>query len=435
MKSLAANQLALSVASNNIANAQTPGYTRQRLITAPSVMDEKFPSVGTGVDVVRVEALRDAMVELRLREETSAKSGDDTLTKTLSDIEVLFNDTDAHSPGLLQAMTDFFNSFHTLSLDPASMNFREEVKVNAQALIDALHARNSDLKTLQNRVDKAIAPEVDQLNLLTKQIASLSSEIKRQELDGHVANDLRDRRSELVKQLSGIIDVNELESDGDYQLTTKDNRLLVFNGVQRTLAASDITSNMGNGSLKAKVDLRDTYIPKYLNALDQLAYELTQQVNLAHTAGYDLDGDTGNSFFASLGSASDASRLIGLSASVLADTRNIAASAQSSGNDNQVAMQIGNLLTSEVFTGGSITDQYGSLVFAVGSDLSNSRFNLGEHESMVSQLENRRQAASGVSVDEETASILQFQRAYQASAKMIQMVDQLLETTLGMVGA
>src|SRR6266850_775302 len=435
LTSLRANQLALSVASNNIANANTPGYTRQRLVTSPAVLDEAFPSIGTGVDVVRVQALRDQMVEVRLRQETSAKSGDDTLTKTLSDIEVLFNDTDANSPGLLQAMTNFFNSFQTLSQDPASMNFREEVKANAQALIDALHSRDTDLRNLQNRVDQAIAPKVDQLNQLTSQIASISAEIKRQEVDGHAANDLRDRRGELVKQLSEIADVHELESDGDYELTTKDNRLLVFNGVQRKLAVSDVTSSIGNGSLKANLDLRDNYIPKYLNALDQVAYELTQHVNAAHAAGYDLDGDTGNSFFASLGSAADASRLIGLSSSVLADTRNIAASSQSTGNDNQVAMQIGNLLTNPVFTGGSITDQYRSLIFTAGSDLSNSRSNLGEHESMVTQLENRRQVTSGVSVDEEAASILQFQRSYQASARLIQMVDSLLQTTLGMIGA
>ena len=98
-------------------------------------------------------------------------------------------------------------------------------------------------------------------------------------------------------------------------------------------------------------------------------------------------------------------------------------------------MQIGSLLTSPVFTGGSITDQYRSLIFTVGSDLSNSRSDVNEHESMVSQLENRRQVSSGVSVDEETASILQFQRSYQASARMIQMVDELLQTTLGMIGA
>jgi flagellar hook-associated protein 1 len=435
LSSLAANQLAMSVAANNIANANTPGYTRERLVVAPAALDEKFPAIGMGVQVMRVQALRDMMVELRLRQQTSAKSGDDTLAKTLSDIEVLFNDTDADSPGLLKAMTNFFDSFHTLSQDPASLNFREEVKINAQALIDELHSRNADLKALQTGVNNAIRPQVDQLNQLTRQIADLSGEIKKLEIDGRTANDLRDRRGELVKQLSEIIDVNELESDGDYQLNTKDSQLLVFNGVQRTLAVSDITSNIGNGSMKANLELRDSYIPKYLDALDQIAYELAQNVNQAHVAGYDLDGDTGNNFFGPLASASDASRLIGLSAAVQANVRNIAASAQSTGNDNQVAMQIGNLLTNPVFTGGSITDQYRSLIFAVGSDLSNTRSNVSAHESIISQLENRRQSVSGVSVDEEAASVLQFQRAYQASAKMIQMVDELLQTTLGMVGA
>lgn len=420
LKSMAANQLALSVASNNIANAETPDFSRQRLVLAPSGPDGGNLLIGTGVDVVRAEAIRDQLVENRLRQETSAKSGGETLTRTLGDIEVLFNDTE--DTGLLQKISSFFNSFHTLSQDPASLNFREQVKISARALIDSFHARYQDLANIQSAANKGISADVGQINELTKQIANVTAEMKYQETD-HVANDLRDRRAALVKQLAGIVEVHELDSGQEYQLTTKDNRLLVIGGTAQTLAVSDVTSNIGNGSLKTKVDVRDQYVPKYIGALDQLAYELTQQVNTIHSAGNDLDGNTGINFFKTLASAADASRLIDLSTNVSTSARSIAGTA---------AMTLGNLLHSQVFSGGSITDQYRTIIFAVGSDLANAEVGLKEHEALLHQLKNRRQSISGVSIDEETVQILQFQRAYEASARLIRTVDELLQVTLGL---
>lgn len=431
VKSMVANQLALSVASNNIANAQTPDFTRQRLVLTPSGSSGDALGIGTGVDVIRVEALRDALIEVRLRQETSAKAGEDTLAKSLSDIEGLFTDTE--DTGLLLTMTNFFNSFHTMSLDPASMNFREQLKINAQTLIDALHSRDANLTSIKNVANKAITSDVDQINILTKQIAAVSSEIKRQEVD-HVANDLRDKRTSLVKQLSGIVEVKELESNGDYQLSTKDNRLLALNAFVYSLSATDVTSAMGNGSLTANLAVRDQYIPKYAAALDQLAYELVQKVNTIHAAAYNLDGGTGLNFFAPLASASGAARLIALSSDVSTSARKIAASTLSTGNDNQAAVQMGNLLHDPVFTGGSITDQYQSIVFGIGTDVANAESSRREHDALAAQLLNRRQAMSGVSIDEESVQILQFQRAYEASARLIRTVDELLQVALG-IGA
>lgn len=430
LKSMAANQLALSVASNNIANAENAGFTRQRVVTAPSGPGSDIFATGTGVDIVGIQAVRDSLIEMRLRQETSAKSGDEALTKSLDNVEVLFNDTD--DTGLMRNVTSLFNSFHTLSLDPASLNYREELRHNAQALVDAFRSHNRDLTNIQNSANKAIADGVYQVNLLTAQIASLTTEIKLQET-GNPSSDLRDRRAGLVKQLSEIVEVNELES-GDYQLTTKDNQPLVINGEALRLTTADVTSTIGNGSLQAAVNVRDQYIPKYINALDQLAFELTQQVNSIHAGAYDLNGATGINFFTPLASAAGASRLIDLSSDVSGDTKKIAASSLSTGNDNGAAVQLGNLLHEPVFSGGSITDQYRSIVFGIGTDVATAKANLREHDALTIQLQNRRQSISGVSIDEETVQILQFQRAYEASARLVRTVDELLQVTLGLGG-
>ncbi len=431
LKSMTANQLALSVASNNIANAQTPDFTRQRLVVAPSGSGGDALGIGMGVDVIKVEALRDALIEVRLRQETSARSGDGTLAKSLGDIEGLFSDTE--DTGLLVTMGNFFNSFHTVSLDPASMSFREQLKINAQTLIDALHSRETNLANIKNVANRAITSDVDRINLLTKQIAAISSEIKIQETD-HVANDLRDRRTSLVKELSEIVEVKELESHGDYQLVTKDNRLLVLNAFVYSLSATDVTSSIGKGSLASNLAVRDQYVPKYVAALDQLAYEVAQKVNTIHAAGYNLDGGTGINFFGTLASATGASRLIALSSDVSTSARKIAASTLSTGNDNQAAIQIANLMHDSVFTGGTVTDQYQNVIFGIGTDLATAEASLREHDALAAQLQNRRQAMSGVSIDEETVQILQFQRAFEASARLLRTVDEMLQVALG-IGA
>jgi flagellar hook-associated protein 1 FlgK len=226
--------------------------------------------------------------------------------------------------------------------------------------------------------------------------------------------------------------VNQIESGGDYQLTTKDNRLLVLNSTSNALNVADVTSAIGNGSLRAEVEIRDSYVPKYRAALDQLAYEITQQVNSIHSTGYNLNGNTNVNFFTPLTSATNAARLMSLSTEVAADGKNIAASTSTTGNGNDTAIALGNLLSAPVFTGGSVTDQYGSFIYTLGSDIAHVNASVTEHQSLVLQLQNRKQATSGVSIDEEAVQILQFQRGYEASARLIKTVDELIQVTLAM---
>lgn len=429
LTAMSANQFGLAVASNNVANANNPDYARQRLLTEPAGPDGGQWSIGMGVRVVGVQALRDQLVEVRWRQALSGQSHADTLSSRLSDIEGQFNDSGG--TGLLQKITDFFNSFQALSQDPASLPFREQVRSSANALIQGIHDRDQYLAQTKANADRAISSDVDQVNSLASQIADLTRQIKNEEA-GTTANDLRDRRGALVKELSKYVTVNELDS-GDYQITTQDNHLLVFNDTTKPLTAADVTSSIGR-SLQAEVEVLDSYVPKYSAALDQLAYEISQQVNSVHSAAYDLNGNTGINFFNPLASASGAARLISLSSDVAGDTTKIAASTNPTGNDNGAAIALGNLIHANVFSGGSVTDQYGNLVFSIGSESATAQSNQNEEQALVTQLDNRRQSISGVSIDEETAQIAQFQRAYQASAQLIQTVDNLLDITLGLVG-
>jgi len=427
---MTANQLALAVASNNMANANNPDYSRQRLVTAPSGPDGGNLGIGTGVDALGVVSTRSSIIEAGLRHEGAAKSGADTLADQLSNVEAIFNDSTG--TGLLQNITDFFNSFQTLSQDPASLSFRQQVTSSANALIAALHSRAQSLDQIKTTTDKAINGDINEVNRLLNQIASLTQEIKTQEVHT-AANDLRDQRMSLVKQLLKYVDVNELETGSEYQLTMKDsNRLLVLNTTANPVTSSDVTTELGEGSLRAELEIRDQYIPKYSGALDQLAFDITQKVNSIHSTGYNLAGNNNVNFFAPLSSATDAARQISLSTEVTADPKNIAASSLATGNDNGVALALGDLLHSAVFSGGTVTDQYGSLVFNVGSDLADVQSSQNSHQALLTQMQNRRQSLSGVSIDEEAMQVLQFQRSYEASARLIKVVDELLQVTLTM---
>jgi len=428
LTSMQASQLGISVASNNISNAQDPNYTRQRLVTAPGASLDNTVNIGSGVQVIGIEAIRSQLIESRRLQVSSATAGDDLLSKTLGTIEVNFSDTD--TSGLLNKLTGFFNSFQRLSTDPASANFREQVRTAGQSLASEFKSIHDGLTNTQALVNRSINDKVATINSLAQQIASLNGQIATQEAVG-TANDLRDQRAALVNQLSKIVDVHELESNGTYQLGIGSTNEPIVVGVQTSPVAKSFAT-AASGELRALQDVRDQYIPGYLQSLDQLASDVVQQVNSQHSAGYDLNGNTGVNFFTPLSGVPGASAVMSLSAAVAANPSSIAASGRPTGQDNQNAIQLGNLLFQPVFSGTTVTDEYRKIVFNVGQDVSNAQTSLNQNQALSQQVETIRQSVSGVSIDEETVQVIQFQRAYQASARMIKTVDDLIQSVLDM---
>lgn len=443
LSALVANQTGLAVASNNIANANTPGFTRQRVVMQAAPRIGEMIPVGTGVMVTGTESMRDQLIDRRLWKETSGQAGGDLTHQTLSDIETMFNESG--NTGLLPLLSDFYNSFQKLSTNPASTDLRQQVANSSASLAQFINERAGDLRDMKTSVDHSIKDDVSKANTLINQIADITKSIQEQE-NTEPANDLRDQRSSLIQQLSSIVNVKEMDSSGGYQLTTGNNRPLVTNGAASPLTtattedgtttvlsgSTDITSEFSDGTLAARIALRDQTIPQYSQALDQMAYDLARQVNAIHSVSYDQDGNTGTNFFVPIDGVANAASRLQLNPDIVKDTRKIAVSSQSAGSDNQSAIAIGNLLNAADSSRGSVTDQYRALVFQIGSETANAQIDASQHQSMLTQLENRRASSSGVSIDEEATSILQFQRAYQASARVVSTVDQLLQVTLNM---
>jgi len=445
LQALQANQIGLTVVSNNIANVNTPGYTRQRVLMAESPSVGGTIRVGTGVEVVGTEAMRDQIVERRLWKETSAKAGSDMMQQSLSDIEGLFNE--AGSTGLLPLISNFYNSFQKLSTNPTSPEMRQQVVTSATSLTQYINTRANDLRDMKTATDLAIRNDVSKANVLIQQIADVSQRIKEVEITAP-ANDLRDQRTVLIKQLSEIMSVRELDSDGTYQLTTGNNRPLVVAGAAVPLEigttpgglttvlsdTTDITSEITGGTLAARVVFRDQSVPQYQQQLDQMAYDLANQVNLVHAVSYDPDGNTGVNFFTPIAATAGAALSLQLNPAIAADPRKVAASNQASGAGNEAAIALGNLVNAPNPPRGTVIEQYRSFVFQIGSETASAQIDSSQHAAMLTQLENLRSSISGVSINEETTNIIQFQRAFQASARVVSVVDELLQTTLAMMG-
>jgi len=443
LRALQANQIGLTVVSNNIANVNTPGYTRQRVLMQESTGIGDSIRVGTGVEVIGTEALRDQIVERRLWNETSAKAGSDMTQQSLSDIEGLFNE--AGNTGLLPLISNFYNSFQHLSTNPMSPELRQQVVSTAQSLTHYINTRANDLRDMKTATDHAIQDDVARANVLINQIADISQRIQEVEIQTP-ANDLRDQRTLLIKKLSEIMTVREMDTNGTYQLTTGNNRPLVVAGAAVPLkigttsdgmtmvmsGTTDVTSEITGGTLAARVAFRDQSIPQYQQQLDQIAYDMANQVNQVHAVSYDPDGNTGVNFFTPIASTEGAALSLQLNSAIAADPRKIAAADQASGDGNEAAIALGNLVNAANPPRGTVIEQYRSLVFQIGSETASARTNSEEHASMLTQLENLRSSISGVSINEETTNIIQFQRAFQASARIISIVDALLQTTLAM---
>ena len=323
-------------------------------------------------DIQMLTAL-EAALRHRGHEVETASNGVDAVAK-LEHIEVLFND--AAGTGMLNGVNELFNSFHALALDPTSVNAREEVRIKGEDLARSFVTRGQELYRIRALADQNIDDDVQKINTLSNRIATISSEMSKEEAAGQTANDLRTQRYSLVSQLSELVDVREIESKGNYQILIAGTGLLVSNGSSVAVSTepsattgfleikagnSDITSNVSGGSIYGRLQVRDQYVPDYLAALDQLAYEITEQVNLIHAASYDRSGNTGVNFFEPLAATADASLQIEVSGDIVGDVTKIATAKQSSGKDNEAASEIGNLLHVQKFTGGSVIDQYRSL--------------------------------------------------------------------------
>ena len=443
-RSLDAHRLGIDVAGQNLANVNTEGYTRRRL-TLGELPPTDVLSAGRGVEVIAIRSQRDQFIEARLRREETALAFDNAVVDGLSVIEAAVGTA---GTSLDQRLTEFFAAYSFLANDVTSISAREALLQQGRSLATGFNDMAERLTAVASDADRSIRDAVTEVNQLAAQVAALNGQII---FNGVDVESMRDQRDLALSRLSQLADVSVLtRADGAVDVTFAAGRPLVVGPDAYTVSAVstgpsgnaqiilgdfDITNEIGGGSIGGYLTVRDNLLPSYRARVDALAYDVATAVNGIHTTGFDAQGNAAGDFFAAPSAVAGAAAAFAIDPSVDADSRLIAGSATGTAGDNGIAKAIANLRDATIADGGTATPTtaWGQFVYTLGSDIAAARSSGDGREQVVRQMQRLRDQASGVSVDEEAANLIRFQRAYEANARYFTVISDTLETLLNMV--
>ena len=449
LRGILAQQRALDTTAHNLANANTVGYTRQEArfapalpFTEPSVSrPPQAGQIGTGVDVTEFRRIRDDFIDVQLRAQTMRKGYAEARRDGLSQVELTLNEPS--DSGLQSLLSRYWATWQDVANTPEDLATRQALLQNGASLGDGFRTLTSQLATIVSQTGQNASLTVDEINSISSDLRNLNESIGRSLVVGDQPNDLFDQRDLLLDRLGelGAVVTGDVDTDGALTVTlngvTLVDDLTAYTvsetaGNLENLALAESVSLAGKtGKLASLVELRDTTIPAYQTQLDTIATELIAQTNALHAAGFDLNGAAGGTFFTGTG-ASD----IDVSAALIAAPALVAASGNGQPGNAGGALALGALRTTALagLGGATIDDAYTQLVTTIGSDAREAMRGLDNASILSDGLENRRQSVSGVSLDEEMASLVRYQRAYQASARALSAMDEMIDVLVNRTG-
>lgn len=447
LSSLYAQRHALDVTGQNVANANTEGYSRQRVrmeamggVSGAQVFSRRTSPDG-GVRVVDFERVRDTFLELRALQEQSASASAQGTQGVLSRIELSFSEPGPN--GLQAQMADFWAGWDDLANRPGDPGARSQVLERARSVADGFNRAATDLAKLQTSATDQLRSRLTDMNEAATQIAALNQAIQNSVHAGLSANELMDRRDLLVNQLSSIASVSTREGEaGSLDVYVDGNALVRGDTTEALGVAVDVSgtatvtwtrlgvrATLGGGEAGALVAAINTVIPGYRQRLDQVADQFRDTVNTQHQLGDDLvPVDPTDPLFTGSGAAG-----LTVNAVIVADPNRVAAAAAGAG-----ALDSANALAMAALAGmnGGPDASYRALIADLGADAQRANRQVSIQTQIAGQVDAARKAQSSVNLDEEMTNMIAFQHAYDAAARFMTAVDQTLDTLLrtGMVG-
>jgi len=473
---LSASKKSLETTGHNIANANTEGYSRQRVhqSTAQPVVRSGLIQ-GTGTNVDGINRMHDAHLEKRLGSATSSHHYHKTRFEQLEQVETIFNEVDGE--GLTQILNKFYNSFRDLANQPENETIRSVVRDNAQLVIKDVKRIRETLDSVSQNIDSKIRKEVQDINITLRQIAQINKKIATLEANGSETGDLRDMRDRSVLTLSESFDIQTyLDEKGRHNIAAKGVGTLVAGATAQELAvdshheddagngmagasyihfkgstARDLTNKFKNGTFASLIQVRNGDIKNFQERIDDVAFELSNTVNAVHRRGYvgrkipvsengtpalyDSKGPTtGIDFFKAPVERKNAALALQLSDEIRSDLSNIATGVSpNSPGDNRVSIAISKLQHERVAEGGQSTleEYYLKTVGQVGLEVGKANMDTEQSQGLLAQTKNIKERISGVSLDEEAANMVKYQHAYEASAKVMQSANEMFDIVLG----
>lgn len=461
-RALQAQRSAVEVTGHNLANVNNPTYTRQRVEfrTSPTISSEFGPQ-GTGADLAAVVQIRDQLLESQLLGEKSVTGYLDSQQNALQSAQAYLGQQLDRQPlalegagsaqgagsdhGIGAELNSLFNAFQSLSTNPASLVERQAVIARAQSLATGFNQVDRRLATLNRSLNDSITSDVSAANQLLADVAGLNRQIVRDETGTGLANDLRDLRQQKLQELSTLIKVETIqEPSGSVTILAGATVLVSAGEVRERLETHD----PGNGALIVRsesddqplqltagkifgaMNARDGSVADLRRNLDQLASTLASEVNTIHSAGFSLNGTTGAKLFSGTTAAD-----LRVETALVANPALLQASgAAGAVGDNRTALALAQLGSHKIssFNDRTFGQQYGQIVAGLGESVASVNRQVEDQQVIEGMLSRQRESISGVSLDEEMTNLIKYQKAYEASARLISTIDEMLNTILQM---
>jgi flagellar hook-associated protein 1 FlgK len=455
---LNAHSRAIETSGKNLANVNNPNYARQRVIYGDRgtvVTPDGVESLG--LEVLGVQQLRDTLLDRQLMHEIGLSGSLDTQRDTLQRAQAGLGQsinggadvsaTGSTTGGISAALDNFFNAFQDLASRPTDVGARQTLLQKAATLTDTLQETDSRLGQVQSDINTQVTAGVTKANTLLSTISDLNAQISRLEI-AHpgAAVDLRDQRQARLEELAAILPIKVTDSGGgNIQVSVKDassaDIVLVdgptlkgpvaFTGTGLTGGTPATAMALSGGSIDGALQSRDGAVQTLRDNLNLFTQQLVSSVNKA----YNPSSTAGADFFSPAGTTTGTIALQGgLTASTLVTGSSGAA------GDNSTALAVAGLASQTFSTGsgdvidGTLGQFYNSSVSSLGQALATSTARASDQDTIQHLVRNQRDTVSGVSMDEEMADLVKYQRAFQASSRVFSVVSDLLDTVVNRLG-
>ena len=444
-RALFAQQAALDTTGHNIANANTEGYSRQRAqIRADTPIILNSLKFGTGADISAIERVRDRYIDSQLDAQKQSLAWWETIETKNALLEEVFGEPS--EAGLSAIMNRFFDSWQDLANDPDSASERERLRYVGNSLTRKFNEISDRIESLQNEITIEFKELISEFNALFEKIRSLNQKFTSSNPMGGVSGDLLDERDRILSRMNEIANIQTVYSDNGQAIVSLGGKVFIDKShvIEIDTDSSEMdfnyliwddgtrTNRANNGELGALAETKLNAIPQVLSNLDDLAESIVENVNSVHFNGYGLDGSTGNYFFSASGTSASS---IQLDLSIQENSDKIVSSSDEMSGNGDVALEISQLQDVKILTDQTATfnDFYGGMISTIGFMKQEASTQKEGQMLFVNQIEQYQQSYSGVSLDEEMANMIKFQRAYQAAAKLVTTADEMAETVLSMV--
>lgn len=445
-RALRAFQRALDVTGHNIANVNTPGYTRQEasfFATTPvEFWSNGIRSLGTGVQLGGIQRVQELFLANRLQTTIGSRAQTDVASRALGDILSVMNEPG--KDGIAASVDKFFNSWSALSSNPTEAANRLSVQSAGRELSSKIRTAYNTLNTNLLDTGSQVAATVNEINQIGRTISALNDQIRQSMAGGGSPNDLLDQRDLAIQHLSELAQVT-VTANQDASVSVQISQFTLvdqtsvhdlpatFDAAKGQITGWTVPIDIRGGKLAGQMQAHQSTLDA-MQHLDDLANNLRTQVNLIHETGTNLNGTTTVKFF------NDANPQTGaidfdLSNEVATDYKNIATSVGGAPGDGSLALALANLRSTSVagLGGRTFTTFQTDKVTKWGTDQRANNSATSTSDAMIQQLNEQISSVSGVNLDDEMSNMLRFQRSYQAAAKALSIFDQVTEDLIGMI--